>query len=73
MKNRAPAKNQKPKNLQKSKIMQLTKKEKNALFKLLDVVTDPEPELRVERFDTDNYREIFWGIFKKLRLELLGF
>lgn len=53
--------------------MQLTKKEKNALFKLLDVVTDPEPELRVERFDTDNYREIFWGIFKKLRLELLGF
>ena len=72
MKNRAPAKNQKPKKLQKSEIMQLSKKEKNALFKLLDVVTDPDPELRVERFNTDNYRKIFWGIFKKVRLELQG-
>lgn len=52
--------------------MQLSKKEKNALFRLLDVVIDPEPELRIERFDTDNYREIFWGIFKKLGLELPG-
>lgn len=52
--------------------MQLSKKEKNALFKLLDVVTDPDPELRVERFNTDNYRKIFWGIFKKVRLELQG-
>lgn len=52
--------------------MQLSKKEKNALFRLLDVVTDPEPELRIVRFDNDIYREIFRGIFIKLRLELQG-
>jgi hypothetical protein len=52
--------------------MQLSKKEKNALFELLDVVTEPCPEEYIKKFDNKVSREIFLGIFKKLRLELLG-
>lgn len=72
MKNRAQAKNQKPKNLQKSKIMRLSKKEKITLYELLDVMTEPYPEAYVDRFDNEVSREIFFGIFKKLRHELMG-
>lgn len=53
--------------------MQLSKKEKNALFELMDVMTDRCPHVSIDRFDNDKSREIFWGIFKKLRLELRGF
>ena len=72
MKNRAQTKNQKPKKLQKSKIMRLSKKEKIALYELLDVMTEPCPEAYVHRFDNEVDSEIFFGIFKKLRHELMG-
>lgn len=52
--------------------MRLSKKEKIALYELLDVMTEPLPEAHVDRFDNDVSREIFFGIFKKLRNELMG-
>ena len=53
--------------------MRLTKKEKELLFNLTDVMTDRDPSLELYKFDNDHDREIFWSIFKKLRLELKGF
>lgn len=52
--------------------MRLSKKEKIALYELLDVMTEPYPEAYVDRFDNEVSREIFFGIFKKLRHELMG-
>lgn len=53
--------------------MRLSKKEKNALFELLDVMTDRCPQVGIDRFDNDKFRKIFWDIFVKVRLELRGF
>ena len=53
--------------------MRLTKKEKERLFELMDVMTDRVPTLRIDEFINDKDTAIFWGIFKKLRLELKGY
>lgn len=52
--------------------MKLSKKEKNALFELMDVMSDSHPRNYIGKFFNDEDREIFSGIFKKLRLELRG-
>lgn len=53
--------------------MRLNNKEKEALFELLDCMTDRCPELLLEKFENEKYNTLFWGMFKKLRLELKGF
>ena len=53
--------------------MRLTKKEKQALFELLDVMTDKCPQQGVDRLSTPINVTIYWKIFTKLRLELRGF
>lgn len=53
--------------------MTLTKQEKNALFELLDAMTNRCPEVWLPSLETPYYNAIFWNIFKKLRLELKGF
>lgn len=53
--------------------MRLTKKEKERLYDLLDCITDYYPKLRIDEFINDDDSLLFWGIFKKLRLELKGF
>ena len=53
--------------------MRLTKSEKQALFELLDIMTDRCPEASLPRLETSYYNELFWRMFKKLRLELKGF
>lgn len=53
--------------------MRLTKLEKERLYELLDVMTDRCPGLRIDEFINDKDCLIFWGIFKKLRLELKGY
>ena len=53
--------------------MRYTKREKELLLKLLDVMTDRCPELSIPEFDTHEYRTMLWSMFKKLRLELKGF
>ena len=52
--------------------MRLSKKEKIALYELLDVMTEQCPEAYVHKFDNEVDSEIFFGIFKKLRHELMG-
>lgn len=53
--------------------MRLTKKEKERLYDLLDCITDRWPKLRIDDFVNDEDTRIFWGIFKKLRLEIRGY
>lgn len=53
--------------------MRLTKSEKERLFALMDVMTDRCPQLNIDLFVNDKDSAIFWGIFKKLRMELKGF
>ena len=53
--------------------MRLMKKEKERLFDLLDCMTDRCPRLRIDDFVNDEDTKVFWGIFKKLRLELKGY
>ena len=53
--------------------MRLTKKEKERLFELLDVMTDRCPSLNIDKFTNDEDNKTFWSIFKKLRLEVKGF
>lgn len=53
--------------------MRLTKLEKERLFDLLDCVTDRNPSVRIDDFTNDRDQKVFWGVFKKLRLELKGY
>lgn len=53
--------------------MRLTKKEKEALFELLDVMSDRCPQIGIDRLTTAYYNHLFWSMFKKLRLELRGY
>ena len=53
--------------------MRLTKEEKERLYELLDCMTDKCPKLRIDDFINDEDTHLFWGIFKKLRLELKGY
>ena len=53
--------------------MRLTKTEKERLLDLLDCITDRCPNLRIDDFVNDEDTKIFWGIFKKLRLEVRGY
>lgn len=53
--------------------MRLTKLEKEKLFELTDAMTDRCPELTICQMENDRDREIFYGIFRKLRLELKGY
>lgn len=53
--------------------MRLTLKEKKILFELLDVMTDKNPHLSIDKFDNEKDNELFRSIFKKVRLELKGF
>lgn len=51
--------------------MRYTKEEKEVLFDLLDHMTDRWQN--VDKFDTPEFRDILYTMFKKLRLELKGF
>lgn len=51
--------------------MKLTKNEKEALFELMDTMTD-RCHLNVDELG-DRYNSTYWNIFKKLRLELKGY
>ena len=51
--------------------MRLTKKEKETLYDLMDTMTDRCPF--IDKFDNVKDREIFYGIFRKLRVELKGY
>ena len=53
--------------------MRLTKIEKERLFDLLDCMTDRCPLVRIDSFINDEDTKVFWGIFKKLRLEIHGY
>ena len=53
--------------------MRMTKLEKELLFDLLDCVTDRCTSMRIDDFMNDRDRAVFWGLFKKLRLELKGY
>ena len=53
--------------------MRFSKEEKEALFELLDIMTDRCPSINIDRFTTPHYNEIFWGMFRKLRVELKGY
>lgn len=53
--------------------MRFNKEEKEALFELLDIMTDRCPSINIDRFTTPHYNEIFWGMFRKLRVELKGY
>ena len=53
--------------------MRLTKVEKEALFELLDTMTDRCPQVAIDRYCNEHYNNIFYGIFKKLRMEKLGY
>lgn len=53
--------------------MRISKEEKEALFELLDVMTDRCPEVALDKFETPYYNKLYWSIFKKLRLEIKGF
>lgn len=53
--------------------MRLTKKEKERLFELMDAMTDRCPSLSIRDFVNDEDTKLFWGIFKKLRLDLKGY
>lgn len=53
--------------------MRLTKNEKQVLFELMDVMTDRCPQVSIDRFVNDKDNHIFYGIFRKLRLEIKGF
>lgn len=51
--------------------MYLNKQEKERLYELLDTMTDRCPF--VDSFDNDKDRSIFYGIFRKLRVDLKGY
>ena len=51
--------------------MRLTKAEKERLFDLMDRMSDRVQY--IDEFDNDRDKDIFYGIFKKLRMELKGF
>ncbi len=53
--------------------MRLNKKEKERLLELMDVMTDRCPSVSIDNFNNDEDRKTFWGLFKKLRLELKGY
>lgn len=53
--------------------MRLTNKEKERLLDLLDCMTDRCPKLKIDDFINDDDMSLFWGIFKKLRLEVKGY
>lgn len=53
--------------------MRLTNKEKERLLDLLDCITDRCPKLKIDDFINDDDTSLFWGIFKKLRLEVKGY
>lgn len=51
----------------------MNKEEKERLYRLLDVMTDRCPKLNIEEFINDKDTQIFWRLFKRLRLELYGY
>lgn len=51
--------------------MYLTKKEKETLFELMDVMSDRCPF--IERFDNDYDKHLFYVIYRKLRVDLKGY
>lgn len=53
--------------------MRLTKKKKQVLFDLLDVMTDGCPMNGLMRVVSNAYSKEYWNIFKKLRMDLKGF
>lgn len=53
--------------------MRLTLKEKERLYELMDVLTDRSPHLSIDEFVNEEDNEIYWSIFRKLRLELKGY
>lgn len=53
--------------------MKFTKVEKELLLELLDIMTDRCPQVKVCDMDNDYYRRVFWGMFKKVRMEVKGY
>lgn len=53
--------------------MRFTKKEKEALFKLLDVMTDGCPINGLHQITDGSYKDVFWSMYKKVRCDLKGF
>lgn len=51
--------------------MRLTKAEKERLYELMDMMSSSVPY--IDEFDNDRDRNIFYQIFKKLRMEIKGF
>lgn len=53
--------------------MYITKKEKEALLELTDVMSDRCPRASIDRFDSNYYRSIFYDVYKKLRFDIKGY
>lgn len=50
--------------------MRLTRKEKERLYDLMDVMTNRCPQLWINDFVNETDLKLFWGIFKKLRADI---